>query len=180
MPIDPRRVAMTPEGATADRLADLERSVRGLQGGSLNRTVATASVDTSGSFTVVNNVGGIVDTFGSVSWDVGDMFDPSAPDRLTFPVPGVYLVVAGGQFPATGGSGFRSVSLSGSFIDLPNARAGDSIYPGTTTVDLWLTSMVLAAEAELSYVQLFAFISASSNTTFSGTLSAAYIGNHEF
>jgi len=104
MPIDPRRYAMTPEGRNADRLADLERRVSGLERASLSGVAKAITVLSTPTTTTVPNTTQVAVAFAAPAVDVGGWWNAAQPSRLTVNRRGVYLASSSVSiFPSAAG-----------------------------------------------------------------------------
>jgi hypothetical protein len=110
--------AMAKKSVTEEKLADDSVPARAMQPSSVppqamqpvnsvGTTETTASME-SAAFSCFyrNSV-----NFPGVDWDQGGFFNNAHPDRLTAPIAGRYMVVAGGDWPATVGVTHRGLSL---------------------------------------------------------------------
>lgn len=94
-------------------LRSMKSKIAELEGRILNRVVAAACVRASGLSALHNTP--LVATFSTVEFDTAGLFNAGAPDRLTAPISGLYVIV--GTFGmANNATGDRSVSISGNDI----------------------------------------------------------------
>lgn len=126
MPIDPRRMALTPEERTAERLADLERYQGRVNAGSLNRLAAAAVIENSAAIDVPGSAVVTPLTFDTAEFDTDGMWSSSAPDRLTINTPGFYLFVLEWGCVSAPASAFWAVELSYTTVGPDGSLARDS------------------------------------------------------
>lgn len=170
MPIDPRRYAMTPDGRTAERLADLERRAGRTDASSLNRAPATHVRRTS-SFTL-GNTSAVTVTFQDSLFDGLGSWDPATPTLLTLPFEGIYTIVGKAQFDGNGSAGLRSAQAFG-LIETGSSATDNA--PGTQVVrltDVNVGYQVAGAQVGLSLQQS----SAASETIGGAWLSIVFVG----
>lgn len=166
-------MALTAEGRTADRLADLERHQRRFDAGSLNRSIVVVAVS-DGTASLPDSSGQFM-SFSTVDVDTADVWNPADPTAVTVPSDGVYMLAGSAQIDPSGSStGLRTLQIVASTS--PTTQVGFTLPPLPSNG--WRAAPATVARLEAGdTVQLFAFqTSGGTLDASSGRLSVVWIG----